>query len=588
MTDPTDPHSEQNRRPGAERDQRPVHEDHPERVPTESDRGVEVLPQPEGPTEIIETPYEIGQDNIEATAGGFPFDVHNPVFVISAMVIVVFTVLTLLFPTGSTAIYEGARNWLTGHLDWFFLTSANIFLLVCLFLIVTPFGNVRLGGPDATPDFTLTGWFAMLFAAGMGIGLMFYGVSEPMSHFNSALIGTTVENGVRTDWAPLDGAAGDDLGARRLGMAATIFHWGLHPWAIYAIVALALGLFAYNKGLPLIAYNKGLPLTMRSVFYPLLGERVWGWPGHIIDILAVFATIFGLATSLGFGAEQATAGLNFLFGIPANNITKVMLILVITGIATLSVVLGVEKGVKRLSEINMVLAVLLLGFVIVVGPTRDILAGFFGNLAAYAKELVPLSNPFGRDDDNFRQGWTAFYWAWWISWSPFVGMFIARVSRGRTVRQFLIAVLIVPSLVCVLWMTAMGGTAISVTLGGFTGITDAALELKLFQMLGQLPLTAISSFIGIVLVVVFFITSSDSGSLVIDTIAAGGKINAPVPQRIFWCTFEGLVAIALLLGGGLGALQAMAVSTGLPFTLVLLSAVWALLVGLQAEMTHIR
>ena len=339
-------------------------------------------------------------------------------------------------------------------------------------------------------------------------------------------------------------------------------------------MALALALFAYNKG---------LPLTMRSIFYPLLGERVWGWPGHVIDVLAVFATIFGLATSLGFGAEQATAGLNFLFGISNSNTTKIILIVCITGIATMSVVLGVEKGVKRLSEINMVLALVLLLFIIFFGPTIEIFRGFFGNLGAYARELVPLSNPFGRSDDNFRQGWTAFYWAWWISWSPFVGMFIARVSRGRTVRQFLIAVLIVPSVISILWMTALGGTAITMTVGGFEGIADAALELKLFQMLGQLPLTSITSFVGIILVIVFFVTSSDSGSLVIDTIAAGGKVNAPIPQRIFWCSFEGLVAIALLLGGGLTALQAMAVSTGLPFTIILLIACWSIVKGLIAE-----
>ena len=340
------------------------------------------------------------------------------------------------------------------------------------------------------------------------------------------------------------------------------------------MVALALALFSFNKG---------LPLTMRSVFYPILGERIWGWPGHVIDILAVFATIFGLATSLGFGAEQATAGLNFLFDIPATTTTKIVLILIITAIATFSVVAGVDKGVKRLSEINMILAFALMIFVILVGPTMTILTGFFGNLKAYAQEIIPLSNPFGRDDDNFRHGWTAFYWAWWISWSPFVGMFIARVSRGRTVRQFLIAVLVVPALISVLWMTTFGGTAISLTQAGFTGISDAALELKLFQMLSQLPFTEITSFIGIVLVIVFFITSSDSGSLVIDTIAAGGKINAPTPQRVFWCTFEGLVAIALLLAGGLGALQAMAVSTGFPFTIVLLGACWAIVKGLMGE-----
>jgi BCCT family betaine/carnitine transporter len=568
MSHPTDPQ----RGPGGQPDDRSAEDralDDGAAAPDE----VEAIPEPEGATEIIETDYEIGQDNIQ-NRGAIPFDIHNPVFGISATAILVFTLATMLFATSLEPVFTGLRDALTGNLDWFFLSAGNIFVLTCLVLVVSPYGSIRLGGPEATPDFSLGGWFAMLFAAGMGIGLMFYGVAEPMGHFDAALAGPVVENGVRTDWAPLDGATGDELGARRLGMAATIFHWGLHPWAIYAVLALSLALFSFNKG---------LPLTMRSVFYPIFGDRIWGWPGHVIDILAVFATIFGLATSLGLGAEQATAGLSHLFGIEPSLTTKIVLIVIITLIATASVVAGVEKGVKLLSQANMALAILLLVFVIAVGPTWSILTGFFGNLGAYAADLIPLSNPFGRSDDNFRQGWTAFYWAWWISWSPFVGMFIARVSRGRTVRQFLIAVLIVPSLVCVLWMTALGGTAISMTLGGFAGITDAPLELKLFSMLEQLPLSQISSFIGIILVIVFFVTSSDSGSLVIDTISAGGKINAPVPQRVFWCSFEGLVAIALLLGGGLTALQAMAVSTGLPFTFVLLGAVWALFKGLAAE-----
>jgi BCCT family betaine/carnitine transporter len=358
-------------------------------------------------------------------------------------------------------------------------------------------------------------------------------------------------------------------------MAATIFHWALHPWAIYAVVALALALFSYNKG---------LPLTMRSIFYPIFGERIWGWTGHVIDILAVFATLFGLATSLGFGAEQASAGLEFLFGLPATDTTKVFLIIGITGIALLSVVAGLDAGVKRLSEINMALAVLLLLFVVIVGPTVAILSGFFNNLLAYVQNLPALSNPVGRSDANFSQGWTAFYWAWWISWSPFVGMFIARVSRGRTVREFITCVLLIPSLVCVFWMTAFGGTAISQLVNdGIQTVVGAPLELQLFSMLQELPLAQITSFLGIVLVIVFFVTSSDSGSLVIDTITAGGKIDAPTPQRVFWCLFEGLVAIALLLGGGLGALQAMSVSTGFPFTIVLLLACVAIVKGLMSE-----
>ncbi len=536
---------------------------------------IEPIPEPEGKTEIIETDYQIGQDNI-STKLIFDFDIHNPVFPASAIAIVIFTFATMAFQAQLEPMFTALRDGLTYNLNWFFLIAGNIFVLLCLFLILSPLGKVRLGGPEATPDYGYVGWFSMLFAAGMGIGLMFYGVSEPMGHYSAAFGGISVgEDGMRTDWAPLGGAEGNAEEARRLGMAATIFHWGLHPWAIYAVVALALALFAYNKG---------LPLTLRSCFYPIFGEKIWGWPGHSVDLLAVFATIFGLATSLGIGAQQAAGGLNFLFGFGTSNSMLIFLIIFITLIAIVSILRGLDGGVKVLSEINIALAMLLLAFVIVFGPTGDILIGFFKNLGAYGQYLPALSNPFGREDANFASGWTAFYWAWWISWSPFVGMFIARVSRGRTVREFLIAVLIVPTVVSVLWMTALGGTAISqLVTDGFTGVQDAALELKLFQMLTQLPLTSITSFVGIVLVVVFFVTSSDSGSLVIDTIAAGGKINAPVAQRVFWASFEGLVAIALLLGGGLAALQAMAVSTGLPFTIVLLAACYAIVRGLMNE-----
>jgi BCCT family betaine/carnitine transporter len=530
---------------------------------------------PDGAVNPIDTDYKVGQDNIIVNVGPFGLDIHNRVFAVSGLLVVAFVVLTLAFQNQVEPLFSGMRGWLTSNLDWFFISAGNVFVVVCLGLAISPLGKVRLGGTEATPDYTYLGWFSMLFAAGMGIGLMFFGVSEPLSHFGSAFGGTAMENGVRTDWAPLGAAAGDAEAATRLAMAATIYHWALHPWAIYAILALGLALFSFNKG---------LPLTVRSVFYPLLGERVWGWPGHIIDILAVLATLFGLATSLGYGAAQASSGLNFLFDVPLGNTTQVVLVIGITAIALFSVVAGLDAGVKRLSEINMILAVILLLFVIAVGPTLDIVSGFFGNLGAYFQHLPALANPVGRDDANFSQGWTAFYWAWWISWSPFVGMFIARVSRGRTVREFIISVLIVPSLACVLWMTVFGETAIiQFVRDGYEAATQAELPLQLFSMLNALPLAQITSFIAIILVVVFFVTSSDSGSLVIDVIAAGGKVDAPTPQRVFWCIFEGLVAIALILGGGLVALQAMAVSTGLPFTIVLLMSTVAVIKGLMSE-----
>ncbi len=530
---------------------------------------------PAGEVTPIDTDYQVGQDNILVNVGPFGLDIHNRVFAISAFAVIAFVALTLFFQGQAEPMFSGLRGWLTTNLDWFFISAANIFVLICIGLVVSPLGRVRIGGTEATPDYSYLSWFSMLFAAGMGIGLMFYGVSEPLTHFSTSFAGTVSENGVRTDWAPLAGAAGNAESAERLAMAATIYHWALHPWAIYAIMALGLALFSFNKG---------LPLTIRSVFYPLLGERVWGWPGHIIDILAVLATLFGLATSLGLGASQAASGLHYLFDIPLGETTQIILVIGITALALISVVKGLDAGVKKLSEINMVLALLLLVFVVIVGPTIAIATGFVDNVIAYFQYLPELANPVGREDSNFSSGWTAFYWAWWISWSPFVGMFIARVSRGRTVREFIISVLLIPSIAGAFWMTVFGGTAIKqVVVDGYQKVVETDLPLQLFSMLDALPMSSITSFIAIVLVIVFFVTSSDSGSLVIDVIAAGGKVDAPTPQRVFWCLFEGLVAVALIVGGGLVALQAMAVSTGLPFTIVLLIAAFSTVKGLMSE-----
>ncbi|QRF68946.1 BCCT family transporter [Ponticoccus alexandrii] len=526
---------------------------------------------------MIQTDYTVGQDNIRGRFGPFGFDIHNPVFSISALTVIAFVIFTIALPEIAGDLFNAIFAKVTKGFDWFFLGAADVFVLLCLVLVVSPYGKIRLGGRDARPDFSYASWFSMLFAAGMGIGLMFYGVSEPLSHFSSSVGGTAVgAEGLRSDWAPLGAAGGNEAEAIRLGMAASIFHWALHPWAIYAILALSLALFSYNKG---------LPLTIRSAFYPIFGERVWGWPGHIIDILAVFATLFGLATSLGLGAAQANAGFNMLFGLPVSTGSQIMLIIVITSIALFSVVRGLEAGVKLLSEINMGLAFLLLAFVLLAGPTALLLTDTWDFLLAYLEYLPALSNPVARDDMNFAQGWTAFYWAWWISWSPFVGMFIARVSRGRTVREFIVSVLLVPSLVCVIWMSIFGGSAINqVVRDGYSAAQEADLPLQLFAMLEALPLSAITSTIGIVLVIVFFVTSSDSGSLVIDTIASGGKVDAPVPQRVFWCLFEGVVAIVLLMSaGGLKALQSMVISTGLPFTVVLLLMCVAIWRGLASE-----
>ncbi|MCV6588453.1 MAG: BCCT family transporter [Marinobacterium sp.] len=517
------------------------------------------MPQVEQPAPLSDTTdYQIGQDNIQP----FGLDIHNLVFPVSAVCVIVFVALTLLFQEQAATFFNELRPLLTTQLDWFFVVSVNFFILFCLFLAFSKLGKVRIGGKDAKPEFSYPGWLAMLFSAGIGIGLMFFGVLEPVTHMLNPPLG--VEAGTEE--------------AARLGIAAATFHWGMSAWAVYAVVGLALAYFSFNHG---------LPLTLRSAFYPLLGDRVWGFWGHLIDILAVFATIFGLATSLGYGAEQVAAGLNELFGIKPSDMVKIILIVVITLVALVSVVAGLDAGVKRLSEINMVMAVMLLLFVLFTGPTLELLSKFVVGLGDYLKYSLPLSNPVGREDTGFYHGWTTFYWAWWIAWSPFVGMFIARISRGRTVREFVICTLIVPTLFCLLWMTVFGGAAIEQMAAGYDGVRDTVQnwtpELSLYRLLDQLPMSFIVSLISLVLIVIFFVTSSDSGSLVIDTITAGGILNPPVPQRVFWCTFEGLVAIALLLGGGLGALQAATVSTGFPFCIVLLLMCLSLYKGLKHE-----
>ena len=525
----------------------------------------------------IETDFEVGQDNIDGSLGPIGFDIHNPVFVISGITSVVFVLLTMIFPDQAGAVFQAVRDFATTKLDWMFMIIVNFFVIFCIVLIFLPMSKVRLGGEDAVPEYSYPAWFAMLFAAGMGIGLLFFGVLEPVYHMNvSGPLG--VPSPIAADGSII---AENVEAARAMGLAATFYHWGLHGWAVYAVMALALALFTYNKG---------LPFSIRSCFYPILGERVWGWSGHIIDILAVFATLFGLATSLGLGAQQANAGFNFAFGLEISTNVQVIIIILVTAVALVSVWRGLDGGVKVLSEVNMGVAILFFLFVLFAGPTLIGLSGFWTGLIAYTQELIPLSNPFGRGDDAYREGWTAFYWAWWVSWAPFVGMFIARVSKGRTVREFIVCVLLIPSLIIFVWMGVFGGIAIDQILTSpETSLVKANVidsyspELSLFGMLNELPFTKTASTIAIVLALVFFVTSSDSGSLVVDTITAGGKIDAPVPQRIFWCVVEGLIAIVLLIGGGLSALQAGVTATGVPFSILMLVMCYTIYKGLRSE-----
>jgi len=511
--------------------------------------------------------HETGEDNIQVLG----LDIHNPVFIVSSSLIIAFVIATVQFPDTANTMLSGARAWCLASFDSFMMLSINALLLFCLALIFSPMGSIRLGGNTARPEFGHLSWLAMLFAAGMGIGLMFWGVAEPMAYF--------------TGWAGTPfGAEPWSEEAAGLAMGATVYHWGIHAWAIYAVVGLALAFFSYNCG---------LPLTLRSAFYPLLGERCWRWPGHVIDTFAVLATIFGLATSLGLGASQVNAGLAMLFGLEDDLNSKLSIIILVTFVTILSVVRGLDGGVKVLSNANMLLAGTLLIFVAMAGSIAQLAEWIFFTAKHYVKNIAPLSNSIGREDTQWMRDWTVFYWAWWVSWSPFVGLFIARISKGRTVREFMLAVLLVPTTVTIIWMSVFGMNAIDQAQAGIGGLANgmSSISLATFQMLENLPLAEITTFVGVVLVLIFFITSSDSGSLVIDSITAGGKVDSPVPQRIFWAVIQGLIAGVLLYGGGkyaLNALQAGTVITGIPFTLVLLLISISLLKGLRASLKESR
>ena len=484
------------------------------------------------------------------------FDIHPQVTFWASGFLVVFICLSI-FVDATQDFFSAILDFINGSLGWFYILDFNVFVLVALYFAFSRYGKIKLGGPFARPEFSTVSWYAMLLSAGLGIGLMFWGVAEPIFHFTSP--------------APLFDVDPGGAEAGKAALATTYLHWGIHGWALYGLTALALGFFAYNRG---------LPLTFRSIFYPLLGKKIYGTWGHVIDILTVIATLFGLATSLGFGAQQGAAGLNKLFGLPDDTWFQIVLILAITGLATISVVAGLDAGVKRLSELNIWLAGAFLVFMLLVGPTLFILSLYTQSLGYYVQVLPEFAFwNAAFEETQWQAWWTIFYWGWWISWSPFVGMFIARISKGRSVRELLMGVIFLPSILCFLWMSVFGGSAINLQMTGERDVASAVNEnvaTALFDMLEAFPLTGIVSFIGVLLLVSFFVTSSDSGSLVVDHLTSGGKLDSPKPQRVFWAVMEGLVAIALLIGGGLSALQTAAVSIGLPFAVILLIMCWSM------------
>ncbi|SKA25875.1 BCCT family transporter [Novilysobacter spongiicola] len=501
---------------------------------------------------------------METPAPGHPprYRINPPVFFTSVVLVVAFVLLAVLLPEASERWFTAVQDWVINQAGWFYVLVVAGFLVFVVALAASQYGRIKLGPDHSTPDYSYVSWFAMLFSAGMGIGLMYFGVAEPIMHFSDPPVGDP-----------------STVAAARQAMRITMFHWGLHAWAIYAVVGLALAYFSFRQG---------LPLTIRSSLYPLIGERIYGPIGHAVDTFAVLGTLFGVATSLGFGVIQVNSGLAYLFDLPVGVGVQIGLIAVITAMATVSVAFGLDGGIRRVSELNMVLAVVLLVFVLVAGPTVFLLQTLVQNTGMYLSNLFSMTfNLYAYEPTGWIGGWTLFYWGWWIAWSPFVGMFIARVSRGRTIREFVVGVLLVPLGFTFLWMTFFGDTAIHMVLiQGVQELAEAVAadsSVALFRFFEELPFSSITSLLATLLVITFFVTSSDSGSLVIDMLTSGGAEDSPTWQRVFWSVLEGVIAAALLVAGGLSALQTASIASALPFSIVMVVICWGLLKALRLE-----
>ena len=488
--------------------------------------------------------------------------INTPVFLTSSLLIVGLLLFTIYTPHIANQVFSNIQSSIVTNGSWFYVMTVAIILGFVIYLSMSRFGSIKLGLDHSNPEYKFSTWLSMLFAAGMGIGLMFFGVAEPVMHYVSP---PTAEIG--------------SLEAVKEAMKITFFHWGLHAWAIYAIVGLILAYFSYRHK---------LPLTLRSALHPIIGNRIYGWPGHWVDIFAVVSTVFGVATSLGLGASQVNAGLNYLLSVEVSQTNQVLIMVVITALASISVATGLDKGIKILSEINMVLAVALLTLVFVLGPTVFLLQAYVQNIGAYLSDIVSHTfNLFAYEKKSWIGGWTIFYWGWWLAWAPFVGLFIARISKGRTIREFVIGVMVVPTAFTLLWMTIFGNTAISLIVD--SGVNNLAEMINtnsavgLFVFLENFPWSTGLTVLSILMIVIFFVTSCDSGAMVIDMLCSNGRDDTPLWQRLFWAIGVGAVAAVLSLVGGLEALQAMTIVSALPFAIVLLMACYGLMKALQIE-----
>jgi choline/glycine/proline betaine transport protein len=489
-----------------------------------------------------------------------------PVFIPAVMVIALLVVGTISHPELAAALFSRTLARITADFGWFYMLSVAIFLVFIVVLALTPWGNIKLGPDHAEPEYSFSVWFAMLFSAGYGIALLFFGVAEPVLHYAS----------------PPEGAA-LTVGSAKQAMQIAFFHWGFHIWAIYGLTGLVLAYFSFRHG---------LPLSMRSTLYPMIGERIYGPAGHVVDTFAILGTLFGIATTLGLSVAQINAGIHYLWPqIPVSTTVQIISIALITALAIISVVAGMDKGIKRLSIVNMSLAVALMLFVFSVGPTVFILETFLENTGSYLNNIIERTfNLQAYTRSDWIGNWTLFIFGWTIAWAPFVGLFIAKISRGRTIRQFVLGVMLVPTTFTFLWFSIFGDTALHmIMVEGYTSLIDdvqADTAIALFKLYELLPFSSIVSLITVILIITFFVTSSDSGSLVIDTLASGGALQTPVWQRTFWATIEGVVASVLLLAGGLSALQTASIASALPFAIIMLIAAFGMWRALVIEGHH--
>ncbi|MBB5212737.1 BCCT family transporter [Microbulbifer hydrolyticus] len=493
-----------------------------------------------------------------------PAHFNPPVFYSATAVLLLMVAYAVLAPDNATSTFQSLQEWVVTHMSWYYVLTVAIILIGTIAIAMSSFGEIKMGPEHAEPDYDFVSWFAMLFSAGMGIGLLFFGVAEPVMHYLEPPVGET-----------------GTVYAAEEAMVLTFFHWGFHAWAIYAIVALILAYFSYRHK---------LPLTLRSALYPMIGERIYGPIGHAVDVFAIVGTVCGVATTLGYGVLQINSGLNHLFGLPVGPTVQVVLIIVTTILATISVVLGLDAGIKRLSQLNMTLAAILLIMVLLLGSTIYLLQAFVQNFGTYLSQIVDKTfDLFAYAPTDWLGGWTILYWGWWMSWSPFVGLFIARISRGRTIREFVVGAMLVPALVTMLWMTFFGNSAIHMILDqGLTELGEIVAKdqsVALFQFLEQFPFSSVFSFVAVLMVIVFFVTSADSGALVVNMLSSHGRDDTPLWQRIFWCFLIGTVAVALLLAGGLGSLQTAVIASALPFSAILLISMYGLVKALRTDTT---